>query len=43
LAGHVERIGEKRIAFKLLVGKPDERRTLGRPRRMQVDHIRMDI
>jgi hypothetical protein len=38
-AGHVARIGEKRNAFRLLVGK----RPLGRPRRRWVDNIRMDI
>jgi hypothetical protein len=37
LAGHVERIGEKRNAYRLLVGKPEGRRPLGRPRR------RMDL
>jgi hypothetical protein len=31
--GHVERMTEKRIAYRLLVGKPERRRPLGRPRR----------
>jgi hypothetical protein len=43
LAGHVARIGEKRNAYRLLVGKPGGRRPLGRPRRRWVDHIRMDL
>jgi hypothetical protein len=30
--GHVARIGEKRNAYKILVGKPEGKRTLGRPR-----------
>jgi hypothetical protein len=32
-AGHVARMGEKRNAYKLLVGKPERKRPLGRPRR----------
>jgi hypothetical protein len=32
-AGHVSRVGEKRNAYRLLVGKPEGRRPLGRPRR----------
>jgi hypothetical protein len=31
--GHVARMGEKRNAYRLLVGKPEGRRPLGRPRR----------
>jgi hypothetical protein len=34
---------EKRNAYRLLVGKPDGKRTLGRPRRRWVDNIRMDL
>jgi hypothetical protein len=34
-------MGEKRNAYRLLVGKPEGRRPLGRPRRMWVDNIRM--
>jgi hypothetical protein len=41
--GHVARIGEKRHAYRLLVGKPEERRPLGRPRRRCVDNIKMDL
>jgi hypothetical protein len=33
----------KRNAYRLLVGKPEGRRLLGRPRRMWVDNIRMDL
>jgi hypothetical protein len=32
-AGHVARMGEKRNAYRILVGKPEEKRPLGRPRR----------
>jgi hypothetical protein len=36
-------MGEKRNAYRLLVGKPEGRRPLGRPRRGWVDNIRMDL
>jgi hypothetical protein len=42
-AGHVERMWEKRNAYRLLVGKPEGERPLGRPRRRWVDNIRMDL
>jgi hypothetical protein len=42
-AGHVARMGEKRNAYRLLVGKPEGRRPLERSRRRWVDHIRMDL
>jgi hypothetical protein len=42
-AGHVSRMGEKRNAYRLLVGKPEGRRPLGRPRRRWVNNIKMDI
>jgi hypothetical protein len=42
-AGHVARMGEKRNTYRLLVGKPDGKRPLGRPRRRWVDNIRMDL
>jgi hypothetical protein len=35
--------GEKRNAYRLLVGKPVGKRPLGRPRRRWVDNIRMDL
>jgi hypothetical protein len=41
--GHVARIGEKRNVYRLLVGKPEGKRPLGRPRRRWVDNIRMDL
>jgi hypothetical protein len=34
---------EKRNAYRLLVGKPERKRPLGRPRRGWVDNIRMDL
>jgi hypothetical protein len=42
-AGDVARMGEKRNAYRLLVGKPEGRRPLGRPRRRWVNNIRMDL
>jgi hypothetical protein len=42
-AGHVTRRGEKRNAYRLLVGKPEGRRPLGRPRRRWLDNIRMGL
>jgi hypothetical protein len=41
--GNVARMGEKRIVYRLLVGKPEGRRPLGRPRRRWVDNIRMNL
>jgi hypothetical protein len=41
--GHVARMGEKRNPYRLLVGKPEGKRPLGRPRRRWVDNIRMDL
>jgi hypothetical protein len=42
-AGHVTRMEEKRNVYRLLVGKPEEKRPLGRPRRRWIDNIKMDI
>jgi hypothetical protein len=42
-AGHVARIGTKRIAYGILFGKPDGKRRLGRPRRRWADDIKMDL
>jgi hypothetical protein len=41
--GHVARMGEKRNAYRILVGKPKGKRPLGRPKRMWVDNIKMDL
>jgi hypothetical protein len=42
-AGHVARMGEKRNAYRLLVGKPEGKSTLGRPKRRSVNNIIMDL
>jgi hypothetical protein len=42
-AGHVARMGEKRNAYRLLVGKPEGKKPLGRPGCRRVDNIRMDL
>jgi len=41
--GHVARMGEERGVYRVLVGKPEGRRPLGRPKRRWVDNIRMDL
>jgi hypothetical protein len=40
--GHVARKREKGNAYRLLVGKPEGKKSLGRPRRRSVNNIRMD-
>jgi hypothetical protein len=42
-AGHVARIGEKKKAYRILAGKPEGKRPLGRPRRRWVDNIKIDF
>jgi len=41
--GFVERMGEERGVYRVLLGKPEGRRRLGRPRHRWVDNIRMDL
>ena len=41
--GHVARMGEERGVYRVLVGKPEGKKPLGRPRRRWVDNIRMDL
>jgi hypothetical protein len=36
-------MGDMRNAYRILVGKPEEKRPLGRPRRRWEDNIRMDL
>ena len=42
-AGHVARMGEGRVVHRVLVGKPEGKRPLGRPRRRLEDNIKMDL
>jgi hypothetical protein len=42
-AGHVASMGEKRRAYRILMGRPDGRRPLGRPGRRWGDNIKMDL
>jgi hypothetical protein len=42
-AEHVAQMGEKRNPYRLLVGKQEGKRPLGRPRRRWVHNIRMDL
>jgi len=41
--GHVARMGKEMRVYRILVGKPEGRRPLGRPRRRWVDNIRMEL
>jgi hypothetical protein len=41
--GHVARMGEGRGAYRILVGRPEGRGPLGRPRRRWEDDIKMDL
>ena len=40
---HVARMGEERRVYRVLVGKPEGKRPLGRPRRRWMDNIRTDL
>jgi hypothetical protein len=42
-AEHVSRMGEERKIYRVLVGKPEGKRPLGRPRRRWWDGLRMDL
>jgi len=42
-AGHVARMGERRGVYRVLVGKPEGKRPLGRPRRKWDNKIKMDL
>ena len=41
--GHVARMGERRGVYRVLVGKPEGKRPLGRPRRRWENNIKMDL
>ena len=41
--GHVARMGDRRGAYKVLVGKPEGKRRSGRPRRRWKDNIKMNL
>ena len=43
MGGHVARIGERRGVYRVLVGKPEGRRPLRRPRHRWEDNIKMDL
>ena len=42
-AGHVVRMGERRVAYKFLVEEPERKRPLRSPRRIWADNIKMDF
>jgi hypothetical protein len=41
--GHVARMGERRGVYRVLVGRPDSKRPLWRPRRRSDDNIKLDL
>jgi len=41
--GHVVHMGERRSIYRVLVGKPEAKRPLGRPRHRWTDNIKMDL
>jgi len=41
--GHVAHMGGRRGVYRVLVGKPEEKRPLGRPRHRWEDNIKMDL
>jgi len=43
MSGTGVRMGETRGIYRVLVGKPEGKRPLGRPRRRWEDHIKMDL
>jgi hypothetical protein len=43
LAGHVAHMGEGRGIYRVLVGRPEGKRALGRPRRRWEDNIKLDL
>ena len=42
-AGHIARMCDRKGVFKVLVGKPEGKRSLGRPRRRWEDNIKKDL
>jgi hypothetical protein len=42
-AGHVARMGEDRVVYRVLVGKREGKKPLGRPRSRWMDNIKMDL
>jgi hypothetical protein len=42
-AGHMAHVGEERGVYRVLVGKPEGKRPLGRPRRRWEDNIKMEL
>jgi len=42
-AGHVAHMGEGRVVYRVLVGKPEGKRPMGRPRHRWEDNIKMDL
>jgi hypothetical protein len=43
MAGHVARMEERRGVCRVLLGKPEGKRPIGRPRRRWEDNVKMDL
>ena len=43
LAGHIARMGERRGVYRVLVGKSEGKKPLGRPRPRREDNIKIDF
>jgi hypothetical protein len=43
LAGHIAGVGERKGVNRVLVGKPEGKRPIGRPRCRREDNIKMDL
>ena len=43
MGGHVARMGDRRGAYSVLVGEPEEKTPLGRPRLRREDNIKMNL
>ena len=43
MAGHMARMGEGRVVYRVLMGKPEGKRPMGRPRHRWVDNIRINL
>jgi len=42
-AEHVAHVGERRDSFRILVGKPEGKKTIGKPRRRREDNLKIDL
>ena len=43
LVGHVAQVGQKKNAYSILIKKPEEKKSVGRPRHIWKDNIKVDL